>query len=321
MATVNMKQLLDAGVHYGHQTRRWNPKMSHFIHSKRNGVYVIDLEKTVESLRKAFSFLRELARKDGEIIFVGTKRQAQDVIAEEARRCGVHFVHQKWLPGTLTNFITVKSSLNRLLALEEQLAENGSEGISKKEGGRIRRERNKLLRGLDGLRELTKIPDAIFVIDTVREHVVVAEAVRLQIPVVGIVDTNCNPDEITFPIPGNDDALRSIKLITGIMADAILEGRELRPVVVPEPVVEESPDDEEEKTESKDETSGKEVKAENAEDTKTAKAKPAKAPKKEVKEKTAEEGKASPAKKPKAAAAPKAKKAPSKASKKTKKAE
>lgn len=321
MATVNMKQLLDAGVHYGHQTRRWNPKMSPFIHSKRNGVYVIDLQKTVESLRKAFSFLRDLARKDGEIIFVGTKRQAQEVIAEEARRCGAHFVNQKWLPGTMTNYVTVKSSLDRLLALEEQLTDEGQAEISKKEGGRIRRERNKLLRGLDGLRELKKIPDALFVIDTVREHVAVAEAVRLRIPVVAIVDTNCNPDEIAFPIPGNDDALRAIKLITGIMADAIVEGRELRPVVVPEPVTEEAPADEEEKTESKDEKSGIEEKAAKAEAVETVKAEPAKTAEKEAKEKTDEKGKAAPAEKPKAAAAPKPKKAPSKASKKTKKTE
>jgi small subunit ribosomal protein S2 len=218
-----MKDLLEAGVHFGHQTKRWNPKMKPFIFGERNGIYIIDLGRTARLFREAAEFVTNLSAQNGTVLFVGTKRQAQDAIAEEATRCGMFFVNQRWLGGLLTNFSTIQRSLARLRELEALV----TEGRSKKEIARLEKERRKLAKNLDGIRQMNRLPDAVFVVDTRHEQIAVDEARKLKIPVIGIVDTNCDPDEVDYVIPGNDDALRSIRLFAGGIADAVLAGRGL----------------------------------------------------------------------------------------------
>jgi small subunit ribosomal protein S2 len=218
-----MKDLLEAGVHFGHQTKRWNPKMKPFIFGERNGIYIIDLGRTARLYREAAEFVTNVSARNGTVLFVGTKRQAQDAIAEEAQRCGMFFVNQRWLGGLLTNFTTIQRSLARLRELESLV----TEGRSKKEIARLEKERRKLSKNLDGIRQMNKLPDAVFVVDTRHEQIAVDEARKLKIPVIGIVDTNCDPDEVDFVIPGNDDALRSIRLFAAGIADAVVAGRDM----------------------------------------------------------------------------------------------
>jgi len=221
LSAIEMKDLLEAGVHFGHQTKRWNPKMKPYIFGERNGIYIIDLGRTAKLYREASEFISGVAGQGGTVLFVGTKRQAQDAIAEEAQRCGMFFVNQRWLGGLLTNFTTIQRSLARLRELEAL----SIEGRSKKEVARLDKERRKLARNLDGIRGMTRLPDAVFVIDTRHEQIAVDEARKLRIPVIGVVDTNCDPDEVDYVIPGNDDALRSIRLFAGGIAEAVLAGR------------------------------------------------------------------------------------------------
>jgi small subunit ribosomal protein S2 len=220
-----MKDLLEAGVHFGHQTKRWNPKMKPFIFGERNGIYIIDLGRTAKLYKEAADFLTNLASQGGTFLFVGTKRQAQDAIAEEAQRCGMFFVNQRWLGGLLTNFTTIQRSLARLRELEAMTTDGRYETLSKKEIARLDKERRKLAKNLDGIRGMSRLPDAVFVVDTKHEQIAVDEARKLKIPVVGVVDTNCDPDEVDYVIPGNDDALRSIRLFAAGIADAVLAGR------------------------------------------------------------------------------------------------
>ncbi len=227
MVSVTMKDLLEAGVHFGHQTRRWNPKMKEFIYGARNGIYIIDLQKTVRKLRDALAFVHDLASNGGTVLFVGTKRQAQEVIAEEAARCGLFHVNQRWLGGTLTNFATIRKSLNRLRELEETSGGERAAHLTKKEMARLEKERERLDKALLGIKNMEGLPQALFVVDPQKEKIAVAEANKLGIPVIAIVDTNCDPEPIQYPIPGNDDAIRAIKLFAGKFADAILEGRGL----------------------------------------------------------------------------------------------
>ena len=226
MAVISMKQLLEAGVHFGHQTRRWNPKMAQYIFTERNGIYIIDLQKTVRKVDEAYSFVRDIAMEGKTILFVGTKKQAQESIASEAARCNMFFVNNRWLGGMLTNFKTIRSRIDRLNAIDA-MEKNGSfEVLPKKEVIKLQHEREKLEANLGGIREMKKLPGALFVVDPRKEHIAVAEARALGIPIVGIVDTNCDPDEIDYVIPGNDDAIRAVKLIAGKLADAVLEGRQ-----------------------------------------------------------------------------------------------
>ena len=227
-ATVTMKDLLEAGVHFGHQTRRWNPKMKGYIFGARNGIYIIDLQKTHKLLQEALQFVQELAGQGKNLLFVGTKRQAQDAIAEEAKRCNMPYVNERWLGGQLTNFVTVRKSLDRLKELEMHLAEGRGDSLTKKELARLDKERGKLEKNLAGIKNLKTVPDAVFVIDTRKEAIAVAEARKLKIPVVGVVDTNCDPDEVDVLIPGNDDALRAIRLFAGKVADAVIAGQQMR---------------------------------------------------------------------------------------------
>ena len=227
MATA-MKDLLEAGVHFGHQTKRWNPKMKEYIFGERNGIYIIDLGKTVKLFREAEAFVSQLAAEGRTILFVGTKRQAQDVIAEEAQRCGMFHVNERWLGGLLTNFATIQRSLGRLRDLEAMATDGRFDTLSKKEIARNEKERRKLAKNLDGIRGMSRLPDAVFVVDTRKEKIAVDEARKLKIPVIGIVDTNCDPDEVDLVIPGNDDALRAIRLFASRMADAVIEGRDRR---------------------------------------------------------------------------------------------
>jgi small subunit ribosomal protein S2 len=226
-----MKELLEAGVHFGHQTRRWNPKMKPFIFGQRNGIYIIDLGKTAKLFREAEEFVTRLASEGGTVLFVGTKRQAQDAIAEEAQRSGMFFVNQRWLGGLLTNFTTIQKSLGRLRELEGMATDGRYETLSKKEIARIEKEKKKLQKNLDGIRLMSKLPDAVFVVDTHKEKIAVDEARKLKIPIIGVVDTNCDPDEVDFAIPGNDDALRAIRLFASRLADAIVSGRGVREAV------------------------------------------------------------------------------------------
>ena len=228
MAPITLKELLESGVHFGHQTRRWNPKMKQYIFGERNGIYVIDLSKTARLFRKAEEFVSRLATEGRTILFVGTKRQAQDLIQEEALRCGMYFVNQRWLGGLLTNFMTIQRSIGRLRELEAMAEDGRYEALSKKEIARIEKEKRKLHKNLDGIRQMAKLPDAVFVVDTRKEKIAVDEARTLKIPVIGIVDTNCNPDDVDYVIPGNDDALRSIRLFVTRIADAVISGRGLR---------------------------------------------------------------------------------------------
>ncbi|EGX28823.1 30S ribosomal protein S2 [Candidatus Arthromitus sp. SFB-mouse-NYU] len=227
MSIISMKQLLEAGVHFGHQTRRWNPKMSRFIFAERNGIYIIDLQKTVKKLEEAYEFVRSLATEGKDILFVGTKKQAQETIGEEAQRVGMHYVNHRWLGGMLTNFRTIKNRIKRLETLKE-MEENGTFSLMlKKEVIKLRSEREKLERNLGGIKNLdANNIGAMFIIDPKKERNAIYEAKKLGIPIVSVVDTNCDPDEIDFPIPGNDDAIRAVKLITSKIADAIVEGRQ-----------------------------------------------------------------------------------------------
>src|SRR5881398_334591 len=223
-----MKDLLEAGVHFGHQTKRWNPKMKEYIFGERNGIYIIDLGKTVKLFRDAEEFVTTLAAEGRTILFVGTKRQAQDVIAEEAQRCGMFHVNERWLGGLLTNFATIQRSLGRLRDLETMATDGRYDTLSKKEIARNEKERRKLQKNLDGIRGMSRLPDAVFVVDTKKEKIAVDEARKLKIPVIGIVDTNCDPDEVDFVIPGNDDALRALRLFASRIADAVMSGRDMK---------------------------------------------------------------------------------------------
>ena len=229
--SIAVKDLLEAGVHFGHQTKRWNPKMKEYIFGERNGIYIIDLGKTAKLFREAEQFVTSLAAEGKTILFVGTKRQAQDAIAEEAGRCGMFFVNQRWLGGLLTNFTTIQRSLGRLRDLESMSTDGRYDVLSKKEVARIEKEKRKLQKNLDGIRQMQRLPDALFVVDTRNEQIAVDEARKLKIPVIGVVDTNCDPDQIDFPIPGNDDALRAIRLFASRVADAVNSGRGERDAV------------------------------------------------------------------------------------------
>ena len=226
MAVVTMKQLLEGGVHFGHQTRRWNPKMAPYIFTERNGIYIIDLQQTVKQIELAYEFVRSVSERGGSILFVGTKKQAQDSIREEAQRCGMYYVNNRWLGGTLTNYSTIAKSIKRLKELQKMEEDGTFEVLPKKEVAALMNEQEKLNRNLGGIIDMPGLPQVIYVVDPKKEHIAVAEARRLGIPIIGIVDTNCDPTEVDFVIPGNDDAIRAIKLITGIMADAVLEGRQ-----------------------------------------------------------------------------------------------
>lgn len=226
MAVISMKQLLEAGVHFGHQTRRWNPKMSRFIFTERNGIYIIDLQKTVRKIDEAYNFVRNLSAEGGTILFVGTKKQAQEAMKEEAERCGMFFVNERWLGGMLTNFQTIQKRVDRLHKLEKMEEDGTFELLPKKEVIQLRHEKDRLQKYLGGIKNMKRVPDAIYVVDPRKEHIAIAEAHKLGIPVVGTVDTNCDPDEIDYPIPANDDAIRAVKLLAARMADAMIEGRQ-----------------------------------------------------------------------------------------------
>ncbi len=228
MTSIAIKDLLEAGVHFGHQTKRWNPKMKPYIFGARNGIYIIDLSRTAELFGKAEAFVRDLAAGGKTVLFVGTKRQAQDLVVEEARRCGMFFVNQRWLGGLLTNFVTIQRSIARLRDMEAMAEDGRYDTFSKKEIARIEKEKRKLHKNLDGIRHMSRLPDAVFVVDTRKEKIAVDEARKLKIPVIGIVDTNCNPDDVDYVIPGNDDALRSIRLFLTRIADAAIAGRNQR---------------------------------------------------------------------------------------------
>ena len=225
MAALTMKELLEAGVHFGHQTKRWNPKMQKYIFGERNGIYIIDLQKTLKKFREAYSFVRELAAGGGNMLFIGTKKQAQDTVLEEATRCGGFYVNQRWLGGTLTNFSTIRKSIARLKKLEEMKETGEYDRLPKKEVLELDREREKLEKALIGIKAMESLPSSVFIIDPRKERIAVAEAQRLAIPIVAIVDTNCDPTGIDYAIPGNDDAIRAVRLITSRIADAINEGR------------------------------------------------------------------------------------------------
>ena len=228
MTPLTMQELLEAGVHFGHQTKRWNPKMKQYIFGQRNGIYLIDLSKTSECLRRAEEFVMRLAAENRTLLFVGTKRQAQDLIVDEAQRCGMYFVNERWLGGLLTNFTTIQRSLDRLRDLEAMATDGRHESLSKKEVARLEKEKRKLHRNLDGIRQMSRLPDAVFVIDTRREKIAVDEARKLRIPVIGLVDTNCDPEDVDYVIPGNDDALRAIRIFVTRIADAVISGRGLK---------------------------------------------------------------------------------------------
>ncbi len=225
MAIVTMQQLLKAGVHFGHQKRKWNPKMARYIFAERNGTYIIDLRQTARLLTEAYNFVKDIVLEGEVILFVGTKRQAIDTIAEEAQRCGMFYVNERWLGGMLTNYDTIKKSINKLDDLDKMEQDGTFELLPKKEVMDIKRQKDRLERNLSGIRGMDKLPGAVIIIDTIKENIAVAEAAKLSIPSIAIVDTKCDPDEIEFPIPGNDDAIRSIKLICEKIADAVLEGR------------------------------------------------------------------------------------------------
>lgn len=227
MPSISMKELLEAGVHFGHQTKRWNPKMKEYIFGERNGIYIIDLQKTLKLFKDAMRFVGETAAQGKSVLFVGTKRQAQEAVAEEAGRCGMFYVNQRWLGGLLTNFTTVQKSIKRLKQLDAEVAEGGYLGRNKKEAIHLERERKHLQSNLAGIKDMPGLPDMLFVIDSNKEDIAVKEARRLSIPVVAVVDTNCDPDEVDWVIPGNDDALRAIRLFTTKIADAVVEGRSL----------------------------------------------------------------------------------------------
>ena len=226
MSVVSMKQLLEAGVHFGHQTRRWNPKMAPYIFTERNGIYIIDLQKTVRKLEDAYNYVRDLSADNGTLLFVGTKKQAQDSIREEATRAGMPFDNARWLGGMLTNFKTIQNRIKRLQQLKQMKEDGTFDLLTKKEAAKLDLEIEKLEKFLGGITGMKKIPDAMFIVDPRKERIAVAEAHKLGIPIIAIVDTNCDPDEIDYVIPGNDDAIRAVRLISGAMADAVIEGRQ-----------------------------------------------------------------------------------------------
>ena len=226
MSVVSIKQLLEAGVHFGHHTRRWNPKMAEYIFTERNGIYIIDLQKTIKKFEEAYMFAREVATEGGNILFVGTKKQASDAIREEAERCGMYYVNVRWLGGMLTNYKTIKMSINRLNALEKMQEDGTFDMLPKKEVANLQKEMANLERNLGGIKTMEGLPAAIFIVDPRKEHNAVLEAKKLGIPVIAIVDTNCDPEEADFPIPGNDDAIRAVKLVVSTIANAVIEGRE-----------------------------------------------------------------------------------------------
>lgn len=226
MSVISMKSLLEAGVHFGHQTRRWNPKMSRYIFTERNGIYIIDLQKTVVEIEKAYAFMREVVAQGGEVLFVGTKKQAQESIESEAKRCGMHYINQRWLGGLLTNFETIKKRIDRLHELNRMEADGSINLFPKKEVLKMLAERDKLEKFLGGIKDMERIPDVLYIVDPKKEAIAVKEAQILGIPTIAILDTNCDPDEIDYPIPGNDDAIRAVKLITKTIADAVIEGKD-----------------------------------------------------------------------------------------------
>ena len=259
MAVISMKQLLEADVHFGHQTRRWNPKMKKYIFTERNGIYIIDLQKTVKMVETAYNYVKELAADGGTILFVGTKKQAQDSVRDEAIRSGMYYVNQRWLGGTLTNFKTIRKSINRLKDIERMEEDGTFDVLPKKEVVDLLKEKDRLVKFLGGIKDMKKLPDALFVVDPRKERIAIAEARKLNIPIIGIVDTNCDPDEIDYVIPANDDAIRAVKLLTSKMADAILEvkqGEELEEAPVE--------NEDSQNTESNDAEKAEEVESEQA---------------------------------------------------------
>ena len=226
MSVISMKQLLEAGVHFGHQTRRWNPKMAEYIFTERNGIYIIDLQKTVKKVEEAYLFVRQIAEEGKDILFVGTKKQAQDAVKEEATRCGMHYINARWLGGMLTNFKTIKTRVRRLEQLRKMQEDGTFDLLPKKEVIKLEHDIEKLEKYLGGIKNMPKLPGALFIIDTKKEHNAVAEARKLGIPIVAIVDTNCDPDEVDYVIPGNDDAIRAVKLMCSCMANAVIEGKQ-----------------------------------------------------------------------------------------------
>ena len=234
MPAITMKELLEAGVHFGHQTRKWNPKMKEYIFGERNGIHIIDLQKTLKLFKEASRFVSDLAALGKTVLFVGTKRQAQEAIAEEAKRCSMFYVNHRWLGGLMTNHVTILKSIQRLKELEEMSQDGRYELFSKKEVGKLERERKHLEQNLSGIKEMPGLPDAIFIIDSNMEEIAVREARKLAIPIVAVVDTNCDPEQVTYPVPGNDDALRAIRLFASKIADAVLEGKQLAVERAPE---------------------------------------------------------------------------------------
>ena len=226
MAIVSIKQLLEAGVHFGHHTRRWNPKMAEYIFTERNGIYIIDLQKTIKKFEEAYMYVRDVAAQGGTVLFVGTKKQAADAIREEAERCGMYYVNVRWLGGMLTNYKTIRQSINRLNSLEKMQEDGTFDMLPKKEVIGLQGEIEKLEKFLGGIKDMKKVPAAMFIVDPRKERIAVAEAKKLNIPIIAIVDTNCDPDDADYIIPGNDDAIRAIKLISSVMADAVIEGRQ-----------------------------------------------------------------------------------------------
>ncbi len=227
MSVVTMKELLEAGVHFGHQVKRWNPKMKRYIFGERNGIYIIDLQKTMKGVDDAYNFMRDAAASGQDVLFVGTKKQAQDSIREEAERAGAFYVNQRWLGGMLTNYSTIKRSIEKLKKIEKMKEDGTYDALTKKEAAKLEKSRLKLEKNLGGIKEMKDTPGVVFIVDPKKEHIAVLEARKLQIPIVAIVDTNCDPDEIDYVIPGNDDAIRAIRLLTSRMADAVVEGREM----------------------------------------------------------------------------------------------
>lgn len=226
MSIISMKQLLEAGVHFGHQTRRWNPKMKDYIFTERNGIYIIDLQKTVKKIEEAYEFVKNISAEGGSILFVGTKKQAQESIREEAQRCGMFYVNQRWLGGMLTNFKTIRKRIDRLHELEKMEEDGLFEVLPKKEVLNLLHEKERLEKNLGGIKDMTELPQAVFIVDPRKERIAIQEARKLQIPIIAIVDTNCDPDEVDYVIPGNDDAIRAVKLLTEKIADAVIEGRQ-----------------------------------------------------------------------------------------------
>ncbi len=237
MAIVSMKRLLEAGVHFGHQTRRWNPKMEKYIFTERNGIYIVDLQQTTKKIDEAYEFVKQVVLDGGSVLFVGTKKQAQEAIEQEAKRCGQFYVSQRWLGGMLTNYATIKKSIDLLFELEKQETDGTFDKLPKKEVIELRKRKDKLEKFLSGIKHMKKLPDVMFVVDPTKEKIAIREARKLGIPVVAIVDTNCDPDEVDLVIPGNDDAIRAVKLITGAMSNAVLEGKQGVQDEMEEPVV------------------------------------------------------------------------------------